>query len=90
MSKFNRVIVSLLLASLTLNSSANTVPIAVSDLVVVDSAESVVVRLKGYDKTVKNVRTSLRIAIVTFLLYITLSVMLRRFIRFFNPFNWHL
>ena len=59
MRKFERVVLSLLLASLTLDISANTAPIAISDLVVVDSSESLVIRLKGYDKTVKNVGTTL-------------------------------
>ena len=46
----------LLFLSLALDTSANTAPIALSELIVVDSSSSsIVVRLRGYDQAVNNV-----------------------------------
>ena len=49
----------LLFLSLALDTSANTAPIALSELIVVDSSSSsIVVRLRGYDQAVNNVSES--------------------------------
>ena len=45
----------LLAIQLVFNNVAAQAPIAISDLIVVDAGDSIVIRLRGYDSKVKNV-----------------------------------